>query len=158
MTQQLNFTGLTDNLTHQIAPTIVSEAQGDIQLPLHNKKSLQVKPASESDMFISLSTCDLVKINNIKKEISNALLAGGDTAVLLLKACKALAMATNDEPFQQDTESKLLNLYGAVWKNKNLTEQRLANAWERYAALFSDEVEQAKIEHEKYIKRLDQNA
>ena len=98
------------------------------------------------------------RIDNTKAEIKAALLAGGDTAVLLLKACHALALATGDAVFYEDVKSKLYNLYGEVWGNENITDIRLADAWDRYNLLFTEQVEASKKAHEQYIKRLDKMA
>lgn len=153
--QTLNFAGLTQPMQipdAQICPVNDLSNKGNNYIPLDNKKRSQVKSVSESDNI------NLNKTQEIKKEILQALSAGGDTAVLLLKACEAIAATTKDEAFYFTVKSKLFNLYGEVWKNPNINEIRLANAWTRYAALYSDEVEQAKLEHEKYIKRIDPNA
>ena len=98
------------------------------------------------------------RIDNTKKEIAGALLAGGDTAVLLLKACHALALATGDAVFYEDVKSKLYNLYGEVWGNENITDIRLADAWDRYSLLFTEQVEASKKAHEQYITKLDKMA
>lgn len=156
--QELNFAGLTQPTQKANAQFCVvndlsdKNDKGNSYIPLDNKKRSQVKSVSESDILNSS------KIQKTKNEILQALLAGGDTAVLLLKACDVIATATNDQVFYDTAKSRLFNLYGEVWKNPNINEIRLANAWTRYAALYSDEVEQAKLEHEKYIKRIDPNA
>lgn len=153
--QKLDFSGLTQHQqteSHTIPPTIVSDDLGNTNIPPAELKRSQAKSVANSPIYIT------EQIQEIKKEIENALLAGGDTAILLLKACKGIAAITNDTPFYNSVESKLINLYGQVWNNPNLNEYRLANAWERYTALFADEIEQAKREHEKYIKRFDKNA
>ena len=98
------------------------------------------------------------RIDNTKKEIAGALLAGGDTAVLLLKACHALALATGDAAFYEDVKSKLYNLYGEVWGNNNILDMRLSDAWERYHLLFTEQVEASKKAHEQYIAKLDKMA
>ena len=85
-------------------------------------------------------------------------MAGGDTAVLLLKACHALALATGDAAFYEDVKSKLYNLYGEVWGNNNILDMRLADAWNRYNLLFTEQVEASKKAHEQYIAKLDKMA
>ena len=55
-------------------------------------------------------------------------------------------------------KSKIYNLYGEVWGDNNILDMRLADAWNRYNLLFTEQVEASKKAHEQYIAKLDKMA
>lgn len=108
------------------------------------------------------------RAGSLRAEILKGIQAGEDTAILLLKACEAIAKMTGDETYYRQAEKNIQTVYGIGAHDEAVIKRELQKARDRFNRIqeYAEHEEDAKNkrrlqhaieQHRKYIINLEES-